>query len=94
MPPTAHLTAKETVIHHDLHVLRTRLQDIYVSAASFEPMTPKPPILDASEAIEINLDEENQWGQENVPGMKFLREAIKNDLERLEIVSPLILWNK
>ena len=85
--PTEHLTPDETVIHHDLHLLRTRLQDIYVSSASFEPMTPKPPIIDAS--LEINSDEEHQWVQENVPGMKILREAIKGDLERLEIVRLL-----
>jgi len=87
--PTAHSSADGTVIHHDLYILRNRLQDIYVSTASFDPMTPKPPILDAS--VEINLDEENQWGQENIPGMKILREAIKGDLERLESVSPLVL---
>ena len=85
--PAAHLTADETAVHHDLHLLRNRLEDIYISTESFDPMTPKPPILDTS--LEINLDEENQWGNENVPGMKILREAIKGDLERLESVSLL-----
>jgi hypothetical protein len=85
--PTAYSTVNETVVHHDLHVLRARLQDIHIAAASFEPLTPKPPILDTS--TEINGDEENQWGQENVPGMRMLREAIKGDLERLETVSLL-----
>jgi hypothetical protein len=82
---TAHLTSNEILIHHDLRLLRTRLQDIYLSAASFEPMTPKPPILGTS--METNSDEDNQGGQENVPGMRILREAIKSDLERLETVS-------
>jgi hypothetical protein len=85
--PTAHLIANEPVAHHNLHLLHALLQDIYESAASFEPLTPKPPILDTS--VEINWDEENQCGQENVPGMRVLREAIKGDLERLESVSPL-----
>src|ERR1700729_2687307 len=48
------------------------------SMASFKPLTPKPPILDT--AVEINWDEENQCGQENVPGMRVLQEAIKGDV--------------
>ena len=78
----------DILVHHDLRLLRTRLQDIYLSAASFEQMTPKPPILDSS--LDINSDE---GGQENVPGMRILREAIKCDLDRLEAVS-LIPWNE
>ena len=73
-----------SVIHHELYILRTRLQDIYEATASFDPMAPKPPILDAS--VETNLDEEN-LGRECIPGMKILREAIKSDLEHLETLS-------
>ena len=85
--PTAHLVVNEHVAHYDLHLLHALLQNIYESAASFEPLTPKPPILDTS--VEIHWDEESQCGQESVPGMRVLREAIKGDLERLESVSSL-----
>jgi len=85
--PTAHLVANEPIAHHNLHLLHALLQEIYESMASFELLTPKPPILDMS--VEINWDEENQCGQENVPGMRVLQEAIKGDLECLESVSRL-----
>ncbi|KAF7970132.1 hypothetical protein HWV62_24962 [Athelia sp. TMB] len=70
---------KSELVHKDLYVLRDRLRNIYRSAASFEPLTPRPPIIDTS-----IIDEDTQWRSDNVPGMRLLRDAIKGDLERLE----------
>lgn len=70
-----------TQIHNNLYAIRDHLQSIYLSAASFEPLIQKPPIIDTS------IEEDSQWRSESVPGMRLLREAIKGDLERLETVS-------
>ena len=79
---------KAELVHKDLCVLRDQLRHIYRSAASFEPLTPRPPIIDTS-----TDDEDTQWRSENVPGMRLLRDAIKGDLERLETVSyPTCQW--
>lgn len=73
------MSGKTELAHKDLRSLRDHLRSIHLAAASFEPLTPRPPIIDTS----ID-DEDTQWRSENVPGMRLLKEAIKGDLDRLE----------
>lgn len=75
--------------HNDLHQLCARLRAIHSSAASFEPPTPRPPIIDAS----TDIEGDDEWKQqENISGMRLLRDAVKGDLERLEAVSRLYFY--
>lgn len=71
-------------IHHALY---TRLKNIHIFSGSFGPLMPILPILGKS--AEIKGNENKQWGQEDLPGMRLLREAIKNDSDRLEAVSRI-----
>lgn len=84
--PNPGVFANETVaVHHDLHNLYTRLTQIHISADSFGLLMPTLPILDKSAEIKGK-----QWGQEeDLPGIRLLREAIKSDLDRLEAVSKV-----
>lgn len=87
-------TLDEPVFHRDLHALCIRLRKIHSesSIADFEPLAPPPPIIDAS--VEIDGDEDSQWSQqENIPGIRLLKESVKSDLERLEAVSLLRISN-
>jgi hypothetical protein len=73
--------------HHDLHILRSRIQGIHAAIVNFEPLTTKPPILDSSLDSGVDSNEDCQWLQpENVPGLRTLREAVKKDLDVLEKV--------
>lgn len=76
--------------HHDLHTLRSRIQEIHTAIVNFEPMTTKPPILDSSVDSGADSNEDCQWLQpENVPGLRTLRDAVKKDLDVLEKVLSL-----
>lgn len=80
MPYPVRLTTETNVVHRDLHTLRTRLISIHMSAASFEPLMPLPPII--AKSMEVK-----EWRQHgDVLGMRLLREAIKSDLDRLKTV--------
>jgi hypothetical protein len=73
--------------HHELHVLRSRIQEIHTAIVNFEPLTAKPPILDSSVDSGVDSSEDCQWLQpESVPGLRTLREAVKKDLDVLEKV--------
>ncbi|KIM41640.1 hypothetical protein M413DRAFT_152949 [Hebeloma cylindrosporum] len=58
---------------------------IHDAISDFKPLTARPPILDSSYDSASENNEENQWlNQENVPGLKKLKENIKLDLGVLE----------
>lgn len=82
-----HLAGGATLApHDDLHQVCSKLRAIHSSAASFEPPRPRPPIIDAS----TDIEGDDEWKlQENISGMRLLRDAVKGDLERLETVSRL-----
>lgn len=64
--------------HPELHALRSHLQHILEDMSRYAPVIFKPPILDSS------YDSAKESGQESVPGIRALRDAIKQDLEVLE----------
>lgn len=66
--------------HPELHALRSHLQHILEDMSRYAPVIFKPPILDSS------YDSAKESGQESVPGIRALRDAIKQDLEVLEKV--------
>ncbi|KAF9472705.1 hypothetical protein BDN70DRAFT_818263 [Pholiota conissans] len=71
--------------HPELHATRALLHHINVQIAHFKPLTARPPILDSSYDNANEVTEENQWlHQENVPGLKKLKETIKLDLGALD----------
>ncbi|KAG6907046.1 hypothetical protein DXG01_010817 [Tephrocybe rancida] len=73
-PPTPHLA---------LQHLRVRLQNIYEAILSYQPSRGIPPILDSS--LDNAGDEEGQWlQQDNIQGLKKLKDAVKIDLDVLE----------
>ncbi|KAF9011872.1 hypothetical protein BDQ17DRAFT_1396918 [Cyathus striatus] len=76
--------ASETVAAHpSLYALKIKLLQIYDDISNFQPPPTRPPILDSS--IEIEPGEESQWiQQEDIPGLKKLKESIRVDLDLLE----------
>ncbi|KAJ7704315.1 hypothetical protein B0H17DRAFT_1126681 [Mycena rosella] len=73
--------------HPELHLLKSSLRSIHESLADFRPLAPRPPILDSSTDFESGADstDDAQWlQQENIPGLKQLRDALKIDLDVLE----------
>ncbi|KAG5725178.1 hypothetical protein E4T56_gene10197 [Termitomyces sp. T112] len=73
-PPTSHVA---------LQHLRVKLQNIYESISNYQPSTDKPPILDSS--LDTSSDEDGQWlQQDNVQGLKKLKDSVKIDLDVLE----------
>ena len=71
--------------HVALHHLRVRLQTIHESISSYQPLTGRPPILDSS--LDTAGDEDGQWlQQDNVQGLKRLKDWVKIDLDVLEKV--------
>ncbi|KAJ6591083.1 hypothetical protein DFH09DRAFT_975401 [Mycena vulgaris] len=73
--------------HPELHLLKSTLRSIHESLADFRPLAARPPILDSSSESSLNGDSANdaQWlQQENIPGLKQLRDALKIDLDVLE----------
>jgi hypothetical protein len=81
--------------HPDLQLVKSHLQQIYDSISYFQPLTPRPPILDSSFEAASESNEESQWlKQENIPGLKKLRENIGIDLVALDKVllnHPLLI---
>jgi len=74
-------------VHPDLQSIRSHLLQIHGAISDFKPLTARPPILDSSYDSMSENSEENQWlNQENVPGLKKLKENIKLDLGILEKV--------
>ncbi|TFK31941.1 hypothetical protein BDQ12DRAFT_639392 [Crucibulum laeve] len=72
-------------IHPELQLLRIRLQNIHDAISNFQPSSSRPPILDSSLDVGADAGEEGQWlQQENIPGLKKLRDSIKIDLDVLE----------
>ncbi|EKM78408.1 hypothetical protein AGABI1DRAFT_121501 [Agaricus bisporus var. burnettii JB137-S8] len=69
----------------DLRQLHSKLQAIYAASADFQPLSLKPPILDSSiEPFNNNSSDDSPWvHQEQIPGLKQLREYIRLDLEVL-----------
>lgn len=91
--PASDLSIDDASAHYELQTLRARLQGIYTSIAQFQPLTAKPPILDSSLDLGDST-EDSQWlQQENVPGLKNLRDAIKRDLDVLEKVGQFPQYN-
>ena len=78
-----------TTPHPELQDLRTRLTCIHEALENFKPLIARPPILDSSfdSSTGVDVNEENQWlHQENIPGLKKLKENIKIDLGILDKV--------
>ena len=70
-----------------LQLLKSRLQQIHDSISYFQPLTARPPILDSSFEPVNESNEEDQWlKQENIPGLKKLKENIALDLTALDKV--------
>jgi hypothetical protein len=77
------------IAHPDLQCIRSRLLQILDDISNFKPLTARPPILDSSCDSTSENNEEDQWlNQENIPGLKKLKENIKLDLGVLEKVIP------
>ncbi|KAF8802371.1 hypothetical protein BYT27DRAFT_7226460 [Phlegmacium glaucopus] len=71
--------------HPDLQLLKSHLQQIHDSISFFKPLIARPPIIDSSFDPSDESNEENQWlKQENIPGLKKLKENIKIDLGMLD----------
>jgi len=79
------------IAHPELQSIRSHLLQIHDAITDFKPLTARPPILDSSYDPTSENSEENQWlNQENIPGLKKLKENIKLDLGVLEkVISPL-----
>lgn len=79
--------------HPELRELRLKLQEIYATSAHFRPLSLKPPILDSSIEKGDESSEESPWThQEQIPGLRQLRESIRLDLDVLDKVGgPNIL---
>lgn len=74
--------------HPELHSIRTLLSQIHDQITNFKPLTARPPILDSSYDFTSEATDENQWlHQENIPGLKKLKENVKIDLGVLEKVT-------
>ncbi|KAJ3556738.1 hypothetical protein NP233_g11911 [Leucocoprinus birnbaumii] len=72
-------------IHPELQQLRLKLQEIYAASAHFRPLSLKPPILDSSIENSTESPEESPWThQEQIPGLRQLRESIRLDLDVLD----------
>jgi len=79
----------ENIAHPDLQSIRSHLLQIHDAISNFKPLTARPPILDSSYDSTNENSEENQWlNQENIPGLRKLKEDIKLDLSALEKVIP------
>ncbi|KAF7366638.1 hypothetical protein MSAN_00921700 [Mycena sanguinolenta] len=77
------------LVHPELHCLRTTLRSIHESLSDFRPLAARPPVLDSStEAItssSLESPDDGQWlQQENIPGLKQLKDSVKIDLDGLE----------
>ena len=73
--------------HPELQSIREQLLQIHDHILNFKPLTARPPILDSSYEFTNEATEENQWlHQENIPGLKKLKESIKIDLGLLDKV--------
>ena len=71
----------------DLQLVKSDLQQIYDSISYFQPLTARPPIIDSSFEAASESNEESQWlKQENIPGLKKLKENIGIDLVSLNKV--------
>ena len=81
--------------HPDLRLLKSHLQQIYESISYFQPLTPRPPILDSSFEAANESNEESQWlKQENIPGLKKLKANIGIDLvalDKVRLIHPLLI---
>ncbi|KAJ3575707.1 hypothetical protein NP233_g910 [Leucocoprinus birnbaumii] len=73
-------------IHIELQQLRLKLQEIYVASAHFRPLSLKPPILDSSleNSAESSEDSSPWTHQDQIPGLRQLRESIRLDLDVLD----------
>ncbi|KAG6857374.1 hypothetical protein H0H87_004735 [Tephrocybe sp. NHM501043] len=71
------------VPHIALHQLRARLSQIYTAISSYHPSHTRPPILDSSLDTGAG-DDDGQWlHQDNVQGLKKLKDSVKIDLDVL-----------
>ncbi|KJA18703.1 hypothetical protein HYPSUDRAFT_190699 [Hypholoma sublateritium FD-334 SS-4] len=71
--------------HPELQSIRQQLLQIHDHILNFKPLTARPPILDSSYEFTNEATEENQWlHQENIPGLKKLKESIRVDLGVLD----------
>ncbi|KAG6808672.1 hypothetical protein H0H92_003283 [Tricholoma furcatifolium] len=69
--------------HVALQDLRTRLKKIYEAISNYQPSTERLPMLDSS--LDTSGDEDGQWlQQDNIHGLKKLKESVKVDLDALE----------
>ncbi|KAH7925327.1 hypothetical protein BV22DRAFT_1046828 [Leucogyrophana mollusca] len=69
--------------HPELRMLYFRLQSVQRAMDLYEPMLPRPPIIDAS--VEGSTrDEENAGSRDSIPGLRFLREEVRRELEVLK----------
>lgn len=77
--------------HSELHLLHKKLQDVFDALLNFRPLAGTPPILDSS--VDADPNDDGQWlKQDNIPGIKKLRESIKFDIDLLQKACPLNLW--
>jgi hypothetical protein len=72
-------------VNPQLYQLRTKLQEIFTASANFHPLSLKPPVLDSSiESLNNDAPDDSPWvHQEQIPGLKQLREHIRLDLDVL-----------
>ncbi|KAF5384325.1 hypothetical protein D9615_003311 [Tricholomella constricta] len=71
--------------HPVLQNLRIRLKDIHEAISNYQPLSARPPILDSSLDNGTDTNEDGQWlQQENIQGLKKLRDSVKIDLDVLK----------
>lgn len=79
--------------HPELRQLRKTLQEIYTASAHFRPLSLKPPILDSSVETSNESSDDSPWiHNEQIPGLRQLRDTIRLDLEVLDKVGRNISW--
>lgn len=66
---------------------RQKLRSILLTIPSFGSGIVKPPVIDASLDV---AQEEEKPNQDTIPGLRALRDAVRQDLDVLEKVSYMI----
>jgi hypothetical protein len=75
--------------HEELYVLRDCLRSISAGLDSYEPDTQQMPIIDSS----AETGEGTAQTREILPGLRFLREEVRRDLQVLQKVYTSIVEN-
>ncbi|EIW79548.1 hypothetical protein CONPUDRAFT_125876 [Coniophora puteana RWD-64-598 SS2] len=76
------VSANPSSSHPDLHTVHARLKHIHTALASYQPIHAEPPVIDSTTDQE-STNQGQSTTKEGVPGLRFLREEVKRDLDVL-----------